>query len=93
VIFPPSVLRIRRTVDGRRRRNLWLPLFLLWPLAAVLWLALLPLILIVALLTWRRGTGRVLLFGGPKLFRLFCALRGLRIDTEKDNEQFFMALW
>lgn len=93
MLWPPSLMRFRKVVNGERKRNLWLPLLLVWPLAVALWLVLLPLIVLVAVFTRRSGKGRFVLFGGPRLFRLFCALRRVRVEVDKDNEQLFIALW
>jgi hypothetical protein len=86
MMYPPSIARIRIVNHGRRRISLWLPLILLWPLALAVGVALAPVIIIVAFVTWRRY-GRMLLFGGPQLFRLLCALRGLRVKVEDGRER------
>jgi len=80
MMFPPSIARILVTGEGSRKVNLWLPLILAWPLLLVLGLLLAPLVLIAALATWPRY-GRTLLYGGPQLFCVLCAMRGLRIQV------------
>ncbi len=84
--WPPSILRVR-IHDKRRHFGLWLPLFLVWPLLLVLGLVLWPLLLIAAAVLWYWGWGRPLLFGGPALFSVLCALRGLRIEVSQPREQ------
>ena len=79
MMFPPSILRVR-VLDDDSRVSLWIPLILVWPLVGALYLLLLPFVLIAAVLTWRRGWGKAILLGGPALFRLYCALRGLEVD-------------
>lgn len=85
MIFPPSILRVRRREPGRCNRNLWLPLILIWPVVVALWLVLLPGLTILALMLWKTGAGRAILLGPPKLFGLFCRLRGLSIDVESED--------
>jgi len=101
-IVPPMVLRVR--IENRQRRfGLWLPLFLLGPLAMVLILLLavlsLPFIPVAAVVLWRRGFGRWVLLGtflllrvGPLLFMLLCSLRGLTVDVRGEREQVYIAL-
>lgn len=86
MMFPPSIARIRIVDEGRRGINLWLPLVLLWPVVLVLGLLLSPLVIIAALATWPRY-GRLLLLGGPRLFELLCALRGLRVQVEDGKDR------
>lgn len=90
MMWPPSVLRLR--IHSRRRHfGLWLPLFLIWPLLVVLFLLLSPLVLAVAIILWRTNWGKLLLLGGPRLFFLFCALRGLKADVKNCSEQVFVS--
>ncbi len=84
MMLPPSILRVR-VLDDDSRVSLWIPLILVWPLVAALYLLLLPFVLIAAVLTWRRGWGKAILLGGPVLFRLYCALRGLRVDMTESK--------
>ena len=83
---PPSILRVRiRTSD--RRLGLWIPLFIIWPLAVIIALTLLPLVLIAAFILWPKGLGRPLLLAGPLAWRMFCALRGLEVSVERPGQQ------
>ena len=91
MIWPPSLLRIRIQND-ERRFGLWLPLILLWPPIVLITLILVPIVLVLAALSWRRGWGRPLLLSGPSFFRLFCALRGLRIDVQDQQERVYISL-
>ena len=51
MMLPPSILRVR-VLDDDSRVSLWIPLILVWPLVAALYLLLLPFVLIAAVLTW-----------------------------------------
>jgi hypothetical protein len=86
MMCPPSIMWVR--IRNRRRRfGLWLPLFLIWPVVLVLGLVLLPLLLICAAVLWPTGWGRPLLLGGPVIFSLLCALRGLKVEVNQPSEQ------
>ena len=91
MIWPPSVLRVR-IQNGRRGFGLWLPLILLWPPIVLIALALFPIILVLAAVMWCGGWGRPLLLSGPSFFRLFCALRGLRIDVQDQQQRVYISL-
>ena len=85
-MFPPSVLRIR-VRDNDHNIGLWLPLILVWPLVVLVDIVLSPLILLLSLILWPSGYGKPLLFAGPLVFRLFCALRGLTVSVEQRSER------
>ena len=88
--FPPPIMRLRIQEDDRSF-SLWLPLILIWPLIVVLGIALLPVVLILAILLWPTGWGKTILFGGPALLRVCCALRGLEIYVEETSQQVFIS--
>jgi len=86
MMCPPSILRVR-IHKQRRRFGLWLPLFLIWPVVLVLGLVVWPLLLICAVVLWPSRWGRPLLLGGPAIFALLCALRGLEVEVKQPLEQ------
>ena len=88
--FPPSTLRLQVRSDDRNIR-LWLPLFLLWPLALLAALVLAPLVVAAAIILWPRGWGRPLLLAGPLLLNLLFSLRGLRIRVDGASERVFIS--
>lgn len=87
---PPLIMRLRMQRNNGTLR-LWLPLFLIYPLLAILALLLVPLVLIAALLLWPWGWSRTLLLCGPYLFRVMCALRELEVDIQQKHEKFFIS--
>ena len=100
-VVPPMLLRMRIRNQGHRF-SLWVPLFLLGPLATLLVLLvavlLLPFIPVVAAILWHRGFGRWLILGslllvqvGPLLFMLLCSLRGLTVEVNDGPEQVYIA--
>ena len=75
---PPLIMRIRiRNSDTKF--GLWLPLFLIIPIVAILVIALAPLALLAALILLPFGYARTVLCA-PALFSVFCAMRGLEVD-------------
>jgi len=82
---PPMLMRVKiKGEDGKF--GLWLPLFLLLPLALVALLILSPLILIAVLVLWPSGWGkRALLFLWTS-FEVFCSMRGLKVDIQDGHQ-------
>ena len=74
---PPLLLRLG---IGRRRFPVWLPLFLLWPVAAAVIIVLAPLVLLAALILRPLGWGKLVIISGPMFFGVLCALRGLEVN-------------
>ncbi len=81
----PSIMNLK--IESRRLRlRLWLPLFILWPLALVLFLFLLP-FLVIAEIILRLTKVKIYLFamlGG--LFSLISATRGLTIKVNSRKQ-------
>jgi hypothetical protein len=72
--------------------GLWLPLFLLLPLALVVLIILLPLILIAVLVLWPFGWGewalRVLAVAGG----IFCSMRGLEVNVKNHDGYVYISV-
>jgi len=86
--WPPMLMHVK-VKNERTDFGLWLPLFLLFPLALVVLLILSPLILIGVLVMLALGQGRWVEFGFRCLWAAITsswALRGLRVDVEGRNE-------
>ena len=93
--WPPMLMRIKIS-QPERQLNLWLPLFILFPIVfiiiVVLFLLLLPLILIAAVIFWRLGLWRPLFLFWPTVFGCLGATRGLEVDISQGREQVFISL-
>ena len=88
---PPTWMHIK--IQGQQRGfGLWLPLFLLLPLALVVLIILSPLILIGVIILWPSGRGKRALFALPAAFGIFCALRGLRIDIQSRKQSVYISV-
>ena len=82
---PPYLMRIRISGPGRKI-NLWLPLFIILPVAAAILLILAPLVLLAAAVLWRLGWGRPLLIAFPAVIDCFYAMRGLEVEVRQRQE-------
>ena len=56
MMLPPALVRVR-VQSVERRKRLWLPVFLLWPLLALMAALAVPVCALIAALYWRRGVG------------------------------------
>ena len=75
-------------VDGTHRRQLFLPLFLLWLLLIPLLLLALPLLLLLALAapvrSWR---------GARAFLAVFCAVHGTRVEVSAPHRSLLVHVW
>jgi len=77
---PPMLMHMRIQGEGRGF-GLWLPLFLLLPLALVVFIILSPLILVGAIVLWPSGWGKRALFTLKAAVEVFWSMRGLKVDV------------
>jgi len=101
---PPMLMYVR--IRGQDRGFcLWLPLFLLLPLAPVLLIALSPLILLTVIILWLSGRGKRALLVTRIAFRLLCSvgliraavdllcsMPGLQVDIYNRNERIYVSV-
>ncbi len=82
----PSILKINIQRSNKKRVNLWLPIFLLWPFLLILALVLFPILLIVQIgrsLLGQKSKAALIL---PYLYDLLSAFQGLHIEVSgKEN--------
>ena len=64
----PMLMRLKVRPRDKKGVSLWLPVILAWILLWALMILIFPLMLLAALVTWRRGPGIMLLFIYPMLF-------------------------
>jgi hypothetical protein len=91
---PPMLMHVKIKND-RSNFGLWLPLFLLFPLALVVLLVLSPLILIAVLVLCALGHGRWVWWGFRCLWVAIltsCALRGLEVDVQGHRESVLISV-
>ena len=101
---PPMLMRVQ--IHGKERRFiLWLPLFLLLPLALVLLIILSPLILVAIIILRLWGRERQLSPAAGASLRILCSVRGiraaldvlcsrpgLRVDIYNRNERIYVSV-
>jgi hypothetical protein len=78
MLIPPSLIYLKFG-----RFGLWLPVFILWPLLAVLEFLFLPIAVVVGLILmpWGRRRGLLIIKGIPLAMELFALTRGLIVDV------------
>ena len=88
---PPMLMHVE--IRGEKRGfGLWLPLFLLLPLALVVFIVLSPLILIAVIVLWPSGWGkRALLILGAAC-EAFCSMRGLKVDVRSSHQCIYISV-
>ena len=88
---PPMLMHLR--FKGEERGfGLWLPLFLMLPLALVVLTILSPLILIAILVLWPSGWGKRALLLLKAAFEVSCSMRGLRVDIQSSNQCVYISV-
>ena len=75
---PPLLMHLRLR-NEEHNFGLWLPLFLLIPIALVVYIILSPLILLAIIVLWPTGWGKVALLAPWYAWNCFCATRGLKL--------------
>lgn len=88
---PPEIMRLRVSNKQRKRLSLWIPLFPMWLILAIFVIALSPLLVLLVLVLWPVGWGKVLLFSGPRIASCLCALRGLEVNVQQGDRLVFIS--
>ena len=86
----PLIICLKIKEPGRRGFGLWFPVIIIWILLAALMLVLLPVLLLAALVTWRRGPGALLLLVYPLLASVLWNLGGLTVDVDQKDRAFLI---
>ena len=87
---PPMLMHVK--IRGERRGfGLWLPIFLLLPLALALFIVMSPLILISILVFWPRGWRKSALPILRAAFEIFCSMRGVKVDVQSDHHCIYIS--
>ncbi len=101
---PPMLMRVQIRGDERKFR-LWLPLFLLLPLALVLLIVLSPVILVAVIVARVTGRGRRLSLAARACLGMLCSVRairaafdvlcsmpGLSVDVRNNKERVYVSI-
>ena len=92
--WPPMLMHVK-IKNQKTDFGFWLPLFLLLPLALVIFIILSPLVLIGILVLCAIGQGRWVVWGFRCLKAAvlsLCSLRGLKVDIQNGNETVFISV-
>jgi len=76
---------------AKRGFGLWLPLFLLLPLALALFIILAPLILISIPIFWPRGWRKRALHIFGAAFEIIWSMRDLKVDIQNDHHCIYIS--
>jgi len=88
----PPILMLLRIQGEKRAFGLWLPLFLLLPLALVVFIILSPMILIALLVLWPIGWGKRALLVLKAACEIFWSIRGLKVDIHGSNQCVYISV-
>lgn len=83
MILPTTLLRVRVSSKGKRNVNLWIPLFLVWPIVLALMVVLSPVALLLCVF-WRKG--RPVILAGPRILAACWATRGLEVRVDDGDD-------
>jgi hypothetical protein len=89
--WPPMLMHVKFQ-NEERDFGLWLPLFLLLPLALVVLIILSPLILIAVIVLWSSGWGPWALKVLKAAFGTLSAMRGLEVDIQDNNKHVYVSV-
>jgi hypothetical protein len=94
---PPMIVSFKiNSKDTKHGFGLWVPLFIIGPIALIILLALflvaLPFILLSFLFTWNLRWWRYLIMGVPAFFNTMHSLPGLKIDISDKQNDIYIAI-
>jgi hypothetical protein len=93
---PPYLMRVHIDQPDSKKINLWIPLFIVLPLGAIILLPfvliLAPFVLIAAIVLWPWGFGKPLLIAIPVILTCVCAMRGLEVYVSNSHEKVNVAV-
>ena len=88
---PPLLMHVK--IQGEERGfGFWLPLFLLLPLALVVFIIPSPLILIALIILWPGGWGKRALLVLWAALEIFCSIRGLKVDIQSRRQYVYISV-
>ena len=89
--WPPMLMHIR-VKNHNKSFGLWLPLFLLLPLALAVLIVFSPLILIGVIVLWPSGWGKWALLALWGATVSFWSLRGLKVDVQGPKDTVYVSV-
>ena len=94
--WPPYLMKLGIVNEGHRFW-LWIPLFLIGPIALVFLLAIfliiLPFALLALIFTWRWDWLEWAVMGVPAIFRVVCNLPGVKVDVDTADAKVYIVIY
>jgi hypothetical protein len=93
MMWPPMLMHVK-IKNEESDFGIWLPLFLLFPIALAFLIILSPLIIIAIIVLWPSGKGKLVPFCLWAAFISVCSMRGLKVDVynQAKNEMVFVSV-
>jgi len=94
--LPPYLMQLKIR-SPRHAFSIWLPLFIIGPIALIFLLALcliaLPFLLLSLLFTWRWYWLEYAIIGVPAFFNILHSLPGLKVDVDDEEQHIVVAFY
>jgi hypothetical protein len=93
MMWPPMLMHLK-IKNENTDFGIWLPLFLLFPIALAFLIILSPFLVIAIIVLWPGGKGKLVPLGLWAAFVSVCAMRGLKVDVynQVKNETVFVSV-
>ncbi len=93
---PPYLMQVKIKEPESRRINLWIPLFLIFPIIAIITLVIIlilaPFVFLAAIVLWRFGWIKTLLLIVPLTIGCLWASRGLEVNVNSSKENVLISV-
>jgi len=87
----PMLLKIKIPRTNKQPINLYSPLFIAWLILLPIFILILPFYLLVVMISWAKGYGRLVLLFFPMVFSLLWNLQGLKIDVRDKESEVYLS--
>ncbi|WP_413289613.1 hypothetical protein [Bdellovibrio sp. HCB337] len=92
-MIPPTLMRLVVYEKGQKKFNMWFPLILIYLLLLPLFLLALPFLLVGGLVLWLFGGGRTPFSLWVALYELWCASKGIIIETKSKDDRVLIRIF
>ena len=89
----PTMVCINVAGRDEKRFKIVFPIVVIWILLLAIMLLFVPLMIIVSLIIWPTGYGRLLLLFPVSFFETIFAMRDLMVDVKSKNEIFYISFY
>ncbi len=88
----PMFMKILIVKQNRKKVRLFIPLIIFWILLFALLLVFIPILIICALVFWKKGYGKLFIYAYPLIFSLVWELSGLNVQIGKGEKEVVVIL-